>query len=162
MADAAPRREWRVTPEHAAGGMIKGVEETLGRASKEMLREAPKRARFVLKRAPGAPGLVYDVATLVTAKDKMRKVVGIAGSAAGGALGAGAGLLTGPGPAVASPLGAAAGSALGESAAEALYDNRLAIADWMKVRAATLTDGLRRDLQHYVPTDRLTASAHRR
>jgi len=115
----------------AAGtGALKGAESLLQDAGKAMLKDAPRRTRYVLRRIPGAPGLIYDIANFATAKDKLRAGVGIAGGVVGGFAGEAAG-----------PVGAAVGSAAGEAGAEWLYDHHDELArkvadtaQWMKER----------------------------
>lgn len=106
--------------ELGAEGLLKGHDRALDDIAKTMLKTAPERVRFVLKRIPGAPGLVYDVASLATSKDKARTLFGMAGGAlgatAGGALGAAAG-------AVGAPIGAAVGGAAGDEIATEFYDD---------------------------------------
>ena len=119
--------------ETAPGGMLEAPKQVLKNAGETMLKDEPKRmTRYVLKTIPGGPGLVYHVAQVLTAKDRARAVLAVAGGMAGGAIGEAAG-----------PLGAAAGYAAGEAGAAWLYDHHEELdrqaadtAQWMKDRAA--------------------------
>jgi phage tail tape-measure protein len=155
MTEGTSARPGRTSPpaEPLAGAMLAGHDKALGMAADRMLKAAPKTTRYVLKRVPGLPGLVYDAATLATANDKRRELVGMAGGALGAVAGGALGAATGPAAPVAAPLGAAAGSAAGEQLAEALYDNRLNIKAWMAIRAATLGHQVAAELRRYAPYD---------
>jgi len=103
-----------------------------------MLKDAPRTARYVLRKIPGAPGFIYDAATLATSKDRLRTGLGIAGGAAGAAAGG----------AIGGPVGAALGSAAGEAGTEWVYDHRDELArkaadtaQWMKARTAQVAGG---------------------
>lgn len=113
-------------------------------------------ARFVVRRIPGAPGLVLDAAEVATAKDPLREFVGVLGGGAGGLAGGALGTATGPAAPITVPIGAVAGSMAGEEFAEAMYDRHaegvkralregLGSADqWIKARNADLAGGAAR------------------
>jgi len=106
--------------ELAAGMMLGTHGQLMDAAAKKLLQDAPKAARFVLKKIPGAPGFVYNAAQLFTSDQPLRTAAGIgggiAGGAAGGALGAAAG-------GVNAPIGAVLGGAAGEHVATSAYDD---------------------------------------
>jgi hypothetical protein len=114
-------------------GALEGARNILDDAGKEMLKDAPGTTRYVLRKIPGAPGFIYDAATLATSKDRLRTGLGMAGGAAGAAAGG----------AVGGPVGAALGSAAGEAGTEWVYDHRDELArkaadigQWMMDRTA--------------------------
>jgi hypothetical protein len=166
------RRGQTSAGEKVAAGLLAGHDKALDMVSDRMLHAAPKATRFVAKRIPGAPGLVYDVVQIAAAKpeDRMRQTFGAIGGALGSAGGGGLGMLTGPAAPVAAPLGAAVGGALGEDIGTDIYDRNKAVIDdgvdaarrrledtarWMKARTAQVRDGLMHDLQNYAPIDYL-------
>src|SRR5262245_25830449 len=94
-------------------GALEGARELMTTAGASMLKDAPRVTRYVLKKIPGVPGFIADVADLATAKDKTRSLVGIGGAALGGAIGE-----------VGGPIGAGAGAAAGQAGGEWIYDHR--------------------------------------
>src|SRR5689334_4280086 len=143
--------EYRTQPakgpgELVTGGLLKGHDRAMEDVAEAMLKAAPGRVRFVLKRLPGAPGLVYDAASLAASKDKARTPVGMVGGTvgamAGGALGAAAG-------GVGAPIGAAVGGGAGDEIATEFYDDHkdaiqrqiAATKRWIADREAYLTGG---------------------
>lgn len=131
MAENDLRERLRET---APGGLLEAPKRVMEKAGETMLKDAPKGVtRYVLKAVPWGPGVAYDIAHVLTAKDKVRAGLGVAGGIAGGAL-------LGE---VAGPLGAAAGYSAGEAGAEWLYDHHDQLARqaadtarWMKDRTA--------------------------
>jgi hypothetical protein len=121
--------------ETAPGAMLEMPKAAMKRAGETMLKDAPKGVtRYVLRAIPWGPGVVYDAAKVLTAKDRARAGLGVAGGLVGGVLGEAAG-----------PLGAAVGYSAGEAGAEWLYDHHDELArkaadtaQWMKARAAHL------------------------
>ncbi len=134
-------------------GILAGTGRVIDDAAKTMLKDAPKVGRFVLKKIPGAPGLVLDAVELVQAKDKGRKIASMAGGILGGAAGGALGAATGPGAVVAAPLGAAVGSVAGQHIAEDVYDDNVgkiaAASAWIKARNDAIARNLLNEVEHY-------------
>jgi phage tail tape-measure protein len=132
------------TKSQVAGGILDGQGEAVNQAGEGMLKMARPGTRFILKRVPGAPALVFDAADFAASPNKTRTAFGIAGgfvgAAAGGALGTAAG-------GVNAPIGAAAGSTFGQGIGEQIYDEHQAAIDhdvdatkrWMADRWRQLT-----------------------
>ena len=125
------RGEQTSTGEKVANGLLAGHEKAMEMVGDHMLRAAPKMTRFVVKKIPGAPGLVYDFAQIAAAKpeDKVRQTFGAVGGFLGSAGGGGLGMLTGPAAPVAAPVGAAVGGAIGEDIGTDIYDRNKAVID---------------------------------
>lgn len=122
----------QLTPQQVAGGFLDGQGEAIKQAGEGMLKAARPATRFILKRIPGLPALVFDAGEIATAKNKTRAafgaVGGLVGGVAGGALGTAAG-------GVNAPIGAALGSTFGENVGEQIYDEHAKDIDqWMRDR----------------------------
>jgi hypothetical protein len=135
--------------EAVPGGLLDIPKRIIGQAGKAMLKEAPKVTRFVLKKIPGVPGFVADVADFATAKDKWRAGLGLAGGVLGGVAGE-----------ALDPLGGGvAGGMAGEAGAKWVYDHHAelqqkaaATAQWMKDRAAQVAGSAAQGVANSLPT----------
>jgi hypothetical protein len=82
------RSAYSSTGEKVAEGALAGVERAMTDAADRMV---PRKAtRLILKKIPGAPGFVYDVAQVASAKPeaRVRKTFGAAGGLIGRPAGA--------------------------------------------------------------------------
>jgi hypothetical protein len=151
------RRDWGSPAEAAGKTMLKGAEALMDAGAERMLHETPKVAKYLLKRIPGGPGLVLDAVEFAQAKDKGRKLAGMAGGALGGLGGAAMGGATGPGAVVGVPLGAIVGSTAGEHIGEEIYDDHAddvrrsleKTKDWIKSRNEGIARRLMNDARRY-------------
>jgi hypothetical protein len=109
-----------------AGGLLDGQAKAVERVGEGMLKSAKPSARFLLKRIPGAPALVFDLADVAMSPNKTRAWFGLAGGLAGGAAGGALGAAAGG---VNAPIGAAVGSAFGQGVGERIYDDHAARID---------------------------------
>ena len=115
-------------------GILEGPAEMMKEAGGPMLKAAKPGARFVLKRIPGAPAMVYDLAEFATSPNKTRAGFALAGGVLGSMAGGGLGTLAGG---VNAPIGAVVGSAMGEHVGEQIYDeNRQAIDGFVDPKVA--------------------------
>ena len=129
-----------VTGSQVGGGMLDGAKEIMEQAGEHMLKDAKPVTRFVLKKIPGAPAAVYDVAQFATAPNKTRAAFGLAGGVLGGAAGGALGTAAGG---VNAPIGAALGSTFGENVGEQIYDeNAKAIDGFVDPKVRALREGL--------------------
>lgn len=138
-SDARQKSDWIPSGQQAGDGMVAGAGKVMSESGKTMLQGTPRAARIVLRQIPGAPGLVLDGVSLMTAKDKGRATAEILGGVAGGAAGAWAG-----------PIGVAVGSTLGQKAGEMAYDHKDDIGAWMKAREQEIARGLMNRVQPYM------------
>ncbi|HZZ70436.1 MAG TPA: hypothetical protein VFE18_19880 [Phenylobacterium sp.] len=114
------------TKPQAVSGGLDGIAEAINTAGEPMLEAASPVTRFILKRIPGAPALVFDAADWAKAPNKTRATVGLVGGLVGGAAGGAMGAAAGG---VNAPIGAALGSAYGEKLGDQLYDEHSAFFD---------------------------------
>lgn len=140
MSDHRAKDRWTPSGIQVGSGMLEGYKRVVDDASKAMLRDAPKAARLVAKRIPGAPGLVLDAVQMSTSEDGLKTGLELA---AGATLGLAGGVVGGP-------FGAAVGAAAGEKAAELIYDHRDDIRAWMKDRRDAVARRTLSELQRYV------------
>lgn len=160
------RPDWGPAGKMATDAGQAALGEVIDDAAEGMLRSAPKATRFVLKRVPGAPGLLVDVVELTQAKGlnaKFRKGASMVGAGLGGAAGGALGAATGPGAVVAAPIGAAVGSVAGQHIAEDLFDDYAgdvegklrrgagSMKQWLKGREADLARGAADRMRPYLP-----------
>jgi hypothetical protein len=128
-------------------GALAAADSLTKTAGKAMLKDAPAVTRYVLTRIPKGPGFIADIADVLTAKDKLRSLVGVAGGAAGGALGE-----------LGGPIGAAVGAGAGQAGSEWIYDHRDELAQraaetaqWMKDRTAQLAGQVAHGFDRGIP-----------
>jgi hypothetical protein len=137
-----------LTPTQLAGAGLQGQAEAVGHFSDRMLKYAKPMTRFLLKRIPEAPALVFDVSQAVTPPNKIRGAFGLAGVVLGGTAGGAFGTLAGG---VNAPIGAAMGATFGENIGEQIYDEHAqdidhavgATKQWMRDRWRRLSDAAR-------------------
>ena len=121
-----------LTGAQVSGGLLAGHEEALTRVGDQMLRRARPMTRFLVKRIPGAPALVFNATELANAPNRTRSAFGLVGGALGGAAGGALGAAAGG---VNAPIGAALGSTFGENVGEQIYDEHAKDIDrWMRDR----------------------------
>lgn len=162
-ASEKKRPDWGPPGKMATDGLRAANDEVMSRAGEAMLKDLSRAKRFVAKRAPGLPGLLLDGVEFMNAKDKGRKLAGIAGSAIGGAGGAALGAATGPAAPVAAPLGAAVGSVAGEHIAEELYDDHAeAVGRVLRGTADDIQDGIAKTKAWIRGRDAQVAGPHSR
>lgn len=65
-----------VTGGQMVGGLLDGQAEAVKQADEGMLRQAKPMTRFVLKKIPGAPAMVFDAAEVMSAPNKTRAAFG--------------------------------------------------------------------------------------
>lgn len=145
MADENSGEGGAPSQSQIAGGFLDGQAEAVTDLGEKMLKGAPRGARFVMKKIPGAPALVFDAVDLATAPDKLRSLAGIAGGALGGAAGGALGTAAGG---INAPIGAAVGSAWGQKLGQDFYDQHAdeihrgldATKQWVRDREADLAN----------------------
>jgi hypothetical protein len=126
LDDDDPSSSYAPDRAQVAGGLLEGQAKAVEEAAGGMLKAARPTTRFILKRIPGAPALVYDIAEIARAPNKTRAVFGAVGGTLGGLGGAALGTAAGG---VNAPIGAAIGATAGEGIGEQIYDEHRAAID---------------------------------